>query len=203
MSTVGSICVYCGSSPGRSETYVEAGRALGRSMADAGVRLVYGGGAKGVMGAVAEGVLEGGGRVTGIIPRFLISKEASETALARLDELIVTDDMHARKHAMFERSDAFAALPGGIGTVEELVEIMTWAQLGRHRKPVVLVNIGGFWNPFLAFMDHMKAEGFLHTAHRIRPLVAETAGEVLPIIRDAAGAAEHAASGDDSVISRL
>src|SRR5690606_10075296 len=139
--SIQSVCVYCGSSPGRDETYRDAGRALGRAMARAGLRLIYGGGTRGVMGAVAEGVIEAGGAVTGIIPRFLIRKEAPEGELGYLDELIVTEDMHSRKHAMFERSDAFVALPGGIGTVEEIVEIMTWAQLGRHGKPMVLANV--------------------------------------------------------------
>ena len=108
------------------------------------MRLVYGGGTKGIMGAVADGALRAGGKVTGIIPRFLINKEATETALDRLDELVVTENMHERKHKMFEKSDAFVALPGGIGTVEEIVEIMTWAQLGHHRKPIVFANIEGF-----------------------------------------------------------
>ena len=115
------------------------------------------------MGAVAEGALQAGGKVTGIIPRFLMNKEATEHALGRLDELVVTDNMHQRKHIMFEKSDAFVALPGGIGTVEEIVEIMTWAQLGHHRKPIVFGNVGGFWNPMLALLDHMRAEGFIHT----------------------------------------
>ena len=141
MNTIRSVCVYCGSSPGRDEVYMKAGHALGRSIAEAGLRLVYGGGTKGIMGAVADGALRAGGKVTGIIPRFLINKEATETALGRLDELIVTENMHERKHTMFEKSDAFVALPGGIGTVEEIVEIMTWAQLGHHRKPIVFANV--------------------------------------------------------------
>ena len=109
------------------------------------------------MGAVAEGALRAGGKVTGIIPRFLINKEATETALDRLDELVITDNMHERKHRMFEKSDAFVALPGGIGTVEEIVEIMTWAQLGHHRKPIVFANVKGFWDPMLALLDHMSS----------------------------------------------
>jgi uncharacterized protein (TIGR00730 family) len=125
MSAIRSICVYCGSSPGRSEVYREAGLTLGRSLAESGLRLIYGGGTKGIMGAVAEGAIAAGGKVTGIIPHFLITKEATEQALVRLDELHVTENMHERKHMMFEKSDAFVALPGGIGTVEEIVEIMT------------------------------------------------------------------------------
>ncbi|SMH43794.1 TIGR00730 family Rossman fold protein [Mesorhizobium australicum] len=201
MSTIRSICVYCGSSPGRGETYLEAGRALGRSIASHGLRLVYGGGTKGIMGAVASGTREAGGKVMGIIPRFLMNKEATESALERLDELVITDDMHQRKHRMFEESDAFVALPGGIGTVEEIVEIMTWAQLGRHRKPIVYGNIGGFWNPMLTLIDHMRAEGFVHTAHLVQPLVVDTADGIVPAILDAAEPGRTA--GDEAVIERL
>jgi uncharacterized protein (TIGR00730 family) len=204
MNPIRSICVYCGSSNGRGEAYAAAGHALGRSMAEAGIRLVYGGGTKGIMGAVARGVLEEGGSVTGIIPRFLISKEAAASALGALDDVIVTEDMHTRKHAMFEKSDAFVALPGGIGTLEEVVEIMTWAQLGRHRKPIAFVNIGGFWNPMLALLDHMRAEGFVHTGHLVQPLVVDTAEAVVPaVIAQAASVAEIAAEGDTRVIDHM
>lgn len=159
-----------------------AGETLGRSIASAGLQLVYGGGAKGIMGAVAKGAKEAGGKVLGIIPRFLISKEASEAAVKSLDEVVVTDNMHQRKHMMFERSDAFVALPGGIGTVEEIVEIMTWAQLGHHRKPMVFANVNGFWSPMLAMLDHMRAEGFIHTGHLVRPLVVLEPDGVVPAI---------------------
>jgi uncharacterized protein (TIGR00730 family) len=179
---------------------VEAGRTLGADLARSGLRLVYGGGTKGIMGAVAEGTLRGGGVVTGIIPRFLISKEATEGSLQSLDELIVTEDMHARKHAMFERSDAFVALPGGIGTVEEIVEIMTWAQLGRHGKPMVFANIGGFWDPMLALIDHMRAEGFLHSAERIRLIVVERADEIVPALTAPSRPVDE---GDPAIIERL
>jgi len=182
MNEIRSICVYCGSSPGRDPLYVEAARVLGKAMAEAGLRLVYGGGGKGIMGAVAESVSAAGGTVVGIIPRFLITKEATEAALARLDELVVTEDMHTRKHRMFEESDAFVALPGGIGTLEEIVEMMTWAQLGRHDKPIVLANISGFWSPLTGLLDHMKGEGFLHTAHKIAPLVVDDAADIVPAI---------------------
>ena len=204
MTPIRSICVYCGSSTGRGDIYLAAGRALGRSMAQAGIRLVYGGGMKGVMGAVAGGVLEAGGSVTGIIPRFLIDKEAGAAALAALDEVLVTEDMHARKHAMFEKSDAFVALPGGIGTLEEVVEIMTWAQLGRHRKPIAFVNIDGFWNPMLTLIEHMRAEGFVHTGHLVQPLVIDEAEAVVAAVAtQAAALAEIAAQGDTRVIDRL
>lgn len=201
MNTIRSICVYCGSSPGRGEAYLEAGHALGRSIAAHGLRLVYGGGTKGIMGAVAAGTRAAGGTVMGIIPRFLMNKEATESALARLDQLVVTEDMHERKHRMFEESDAFVALPGGIGTVEEIVEIMTWAQLGRHRKPIVYGNIGGFWNPMLTLIDHMRAEGFVHTSHLVQPLVVDTAEGIVPAILDAAEEAGN--GGDRTVIERL
>ncbi|MBX3571146.1 MAG: TIGR00730 family Rossman fold protein [Mesorhizobium sp.] len=201
MSTIRSICVYCGSSPGRGEVYLEAGRLLGRSIASSGLRLVYGGGTKGIMGAVAAGARGAGGKVMGIIPRFLMNTEATESALARLDELVVTEDMHERKHRMFEESDAFVALPGGIGTVEEIVEIMTWAQLGRHRKPIVYGNIDGFWNPMLKLIDHMRAEGFVHTAHLVQPLVVDTAEGIVPAILEAAEPGR--AGGDSAVIERL
>jgi uncharacterized protein (TIGR00730 family) len=203
MSEIRSICVYCGSSPGRDPLYVEAAEVLGRAMAEAGLRLVYGGGGKGIMGAVAASVSKGGGTVVGIIPRFLISKEATEAALARLDELVVTEDMHTRKHRMFDESDAFVALPGGIGTLEEIVEIMTWAQLGRHAKPIVLANIGGFWTPLIRLLDHMREAGFLHTAHKIAPLVIDDAADIVPAILRMQGKPRITDEGNASVIERM
>ncbi|TKT81328.1 TIGR00730 family Rossman fold protein [Aquamicrobium sp. LC103] len=203
MNLIRSVCVYCGSSPGLNDIYMDAGYELGRSIAKAGLGLVYGGGTRGVMGAVARGTAEAGGKVTGIIPRFLMNKEATETALQRLDEVIVTEDMHARKHTMFEKSDAFVALPGGIGTVEEIVEIMTWAQLGRHRKPMVFANIAGFWNPMLHLMDHMKAEGFLHTSHLVRPIVVNEAKEIVAAILSAAASTDLPSEGDPKVIDKM
>ena len=200
MQSIKSVCVYCGSQSGNDEAYLEAARILGRDMAKAGMRLVYGGGAKGIMGAVADSVLEAGGSVTGIIPQFLIAKEASQDTLVRLSETIVTENMHERKHAMFERADAFVALPGGIGTLEELIEILTWAQLGRHEKPIVIANINGFWDPLLTLVDHMRDQGFIHTQSRVRPVVAHDASEIVAKLsryhlEEPAGAAE--------VISRL
>ncbi|MVA99649.1 TIGR00730 family Rossman fold protein [Nitratireductor sp. CAU 1489] len=202
MKRIHSICVYCGSSPGSSARYVDAGRALGAAIARAGLRLIYGGGAKGVMGAVATGAMGAGGKVTGIIPRFLMNKEATEDALAQLDELVTTEDMHQRKHIMFEKSDAFVALPGGIGTLEEIVEIMTWAQLGRHSKPIVFANLDGFWDPMLALLEHMRAEGFVHTGDRVRPLVIDRPEEIVStLIADARP--RHDMTGDRQVINRL
>lgn len=202
MNTIQSVCVYCGSSPGRDDIYLKAGHALGRSIAESGLRLIYGGGTKGIMGAVSDGALRAGGKVTGIIPAFLINKEASNAAPSRLDEMIVTENMHERKHMMFEKSDAFVALPGGIGTVEEIVEVMTWAQLGRHRKPIVFVNIKKFWDPMLMLIAHMRVEGFVHTSHLVNPLVIENAEAVVPAIMTAAANVETP-QGVGSVIGRL
>ncbi|MHA6643254.1 LOG family protein [Mesorhizobium sp. A623] len=203
MNTIRSVCVYCGSSPGRNEAYLNAGHALGRSLAKAGLRLIYGGGTRGIMGAVCEGALQAGGTVTGIIPRFLMNKEATETALGRLSELVVTENMHERKHIMFDKSDAFVALPGGIGTVEEIVEIMTWAQLGHHRKPMVFGNVNGFWDPMLALMEHMTAEGFIHTAHRVQPLVVNDPEAIVAAILTAAAQNGIPAGGNEAVVDKL
>jgi hypothetical protein len=194
-----SICVYCGSSPGNDPDYLDSGRILGRAIGEAGLRLVYGGGTKGIMGAVADGTMEAGGKVIGIIPRFLMNKEATEKALGVLDELVVTEDMHERKHRMFEEADAFVTLPGGIGTLEEVIEIMTWAQLGRHTKPIVLANINGFWDPLSTLIDHMRDAGFIHTGHRVQPLVVNTAEEIVPAIL---AAREHG-EGDEKIIERM
>jgi len=199
-SPIQSVCVYCGSSPGNDPAYLEAGKILGRSLGEAGLRLVYGGGTKGIMGAVAQGTMEAGGKVTGIIPRFLMNKEATEDALGQLDELVVTEDMHERKHRMFEESDAFVTLPGGIGTLEEVIEIMTWAQLGQHTKPIVLANINSFWNPLSTLLDHMREAGFIHTAHRVRPLIVDAPEAIVSAILAAAG--EHG-EGDARVIEKL
>ena len=146
MSKINAICVYCGSGPGTDPAFVEAARDFGKILAHSGIRLVYGGGSVGLMGAIASRCSSTAARSTGIIPEFLTAKERPRR-LAQ--ELIVTRDMHERKRTMFERSDAFVALPGGIGTLEEMVEQMTWAQLGRHKKPILIANIKGFWDPLL------------------------------------------------------
>lgn len=203
MNTIRSVCVYCGSSPGADPAYLAAGRALGRALAEAGLRLVYGGGTKGIMGAVSEGALNAGGKVTGIIPQFLITREATQAALKRLDELIVTDNMHQRKHMMFDKSDAFVALPGGIGTVEEIVEVLTWGQLGHHRKPIVFGNVKAFWEPMMAMLDHMRAEGFIHTGHLVRPLVVERVEAIVPAILTDAAKDGTPSDGTKSIIERL
>jgi uncharacterized protein (TIGR00730 family) len=200
--SIRSICAYCGSQPGRDPAYVAAGRTLGKSIADHGLRLVYGGGTKGIMGAVASGTLSGGGEVTGIIPEFLVDMEATRHSLSQLNELIITKDMHERKHTMFERSDAFVTLPGGIGTLEEIVEIMTWAQLGRHRKPMVFANIGGFWDPMLELVDHMRAQGFIHNAALVQPLVIDRIEDIVPAILEAWDN-ETVEDGEEAVIAKL
>ena len=152
-----SVCVFCGSSAGAGPAYVEAAEAMGRELAVLGVRLVYGGGNVGTMGALARAALEAGGKVTGVIPRRL--HEAVESV--ELTELVVAEDMHERKARMAEESDAFIALPGGIGTFEELFEVWAWRQIGFHEKPVGLLDVGGFYRPLLAFLGGVVREGFL------------------------------------------
>jgi uncharacterized protein (TIGR00730 family) len=201
-SPIQSVCVYCGSQPGNSPVYVEAAKLLGKSLAEHGIRLVYGGGTRGIMGTVARSVIEHGGSVTGIIPTFLIDQEASRHELGELSEVIVVNDMHERKHMMFERSDAFVTLPGGIGTLEEIVEIMTWAQIGQHTKPMVLANVDGFWNPLLSLIEHMKAEGFIHHTNLLNPLIIEQPQEIVPAIIDRAlGQAKP--EGDTAIIEKM
>ena len=183
MTAIQNVCVYCGSGPGTDPRFVAAAHAFGSILAENGIGLVYGGGSVGLMGAVAASVLAKGGRAVGIIPEFLQNRERPIVAG---QELVVTRDMHERKRLMFERSDAFVALPGGIGTLEELVEQLTWAQLGRHRKPILAVNIAGFWNPLCALLDHMKSLDFIHTAAQVNLLVTDTVEDVLPTLREAA-----------------
>jgi uncharacterized protein (TIGR00730 family) len=186
MNKIKTVCVYCGSGPGTNPRFVEAAKALGKALAEGGIRLVYGGGSIGLMGAVATSVLDHGGTVTGIIPDFLTIRE---NALKRVQELIVTPDMHERKRLMFERSDAFVALPGGIGTLEELVEQLTWQQLGRHSKPVLIANIEGFWEPLLALLAHMRATHFIRASLAVDILKAERVEDILPRLQAAAARA--------------
>src|SRR5216684_1134202 len=182
MKQIKTICVYCGSGPGTNPRFVEAAIALGKVFAENDIRLVYGGGSIGLMGAVAKSTLDHGGSVTGIIPDFL---KARENALTRVQEMIVTPDMHERKRLMFERSDAFIALPGGIGTLEELVEQLTWQQLGRHNKPILLANIDGFWEPLLALLTHMRETQFIRPTLSIDILKADQVEDILPRLRAA------------------
>ena len=182
MAPVKTVCVYCGSGFGGDPAFRQAAEALGTALAAAGIDLVYGGGDVGLMGTVARAVLAGGGHVTGIIPDFLKSREHM---LDAIQETVVVGDMHTRKRMMFERSDAFVALPGGIGTLEELVEQLTWAQLGRHRKPILLVEVAGFWKPLLTLFDHMRGHGFIRDGLELNYLVAEGAGAVVPMLQAA------------------
>jgi uncharacterized protein (TIGR00730 family) len=182
-----SVCVYCGSGPGRNPAYAAAARHLGKALAKAGIGLVYGGGSLGLMGEVAKSTLKHGGHVTGIIPTFL---SARERMLKEVTELVVTEDMHQRKMEMFRRSDAFVALPGGIGTLEELVEQLTWSQLGRHDKPIVVANIDGFWSPFMTLLKHMGEESFIRPGLEVTFNVVERAQDILPAAIEASRKAE-------------
>src|SRR5215210_4376333 len=182
-SQIRNICVYCGSNSGADPAYAQSARRLGELVAKDNVGLVYGGGSLGLMGELARSVLAHGGRVTGIIPGFLSERERM---LRDADELIVVEDMHQRKKLMFDRSDAFVALPGGIGTLEELVEQLTWAQLGRHTKPILLVSLAGFWRPLLALFEHMREQGFIRPGLELSYLVAERVEDVLPMLEAAA-----------------
>jgi uncharacterized protein (TIGR00730 family) len=183
MPNIRTICVYCGSGPGTEPIFVETAEALGREMAEHGIGLVYGGGNVGLMGTVARSVLKNGGHVTGIIPEFLKSRERM---LDDVQETIVVHDMHTRKRLMFEKSDAFVALPGGIGTLEELVEQMTWAQLGRHTKPILMLSTKGFWRPLLQLFAHMRDYGFIRPGLELNYLVAERVEEAIPMLKTAA-----------------
>jgi uncharacterized protein (TIGR00730 family) len=194
-----SICVYCGSGFGTDPAFKSAANELGKSMADAGIRLVYGGGHVGLMGEVAKAVKDNGGYVTGIIPRFLKDREIM---FEDADENIVVDDMHTRKRMMFEKSNAFVALPGGVGTLEELIEQLTWAQLGRHTKPIVIADIKGFWRPLLTLMAHMRNFDFIREGLEVNYAVAEHARDIVPMI-DAKLRHTGLSSGDALVTEKL
>ncbi len=182
MSAKPGVCVYCGSGLGANPAFGEAADALGGVIAGMGARLVFGGGARGLMGRVARATMAAGGEVTGVIPQFLIEKEGATTEWS---ELIVVADMHERKKIMFERADAFVALPGGVGTLEELVEQLTWSQLRRHDKPILLADIAGFWRPLLALMAHMRMEDFIRDGFDARYLVAEKIADVPEMLQNA------------------
>lgn len=168
LPAVRQVCVFCGSSPGIRPAYTEAARGLARALHAAGLGLVYGGAHVGLMGVIADEVLAAGGTVTGVIPRAL---EEREIAHRGLTELHVVETMHERKALMAELSDGFVALPGGMGTLEELFEVLTWGQLGMHRKPTGLLDVGGYFEPLIAFLDRMVSEGFLRPEHRALVLV--------------------------------
>lgn len=177
-----NICVYCGSGAGRNPAYAEGARSFGRILATSNIGLVYGGGSLGLMGEIARSVLEHGGHVTGIIPGFLSEREHM---LIEAQELIVVDDMHQRKQLMFAKSDAFVALPGGLGTLEEFVEQLTWSQLGRHVKPIVLANIDGFWEPLLALFERMGQQHFIRPGLELNMLLVNRIEDIVPTIRKA------------------
>ncbi|MDO8875585.1 MAG: TIGR00730 family Rossman fold protein [Pseudolabrys sp.] len=189
MAKIRKICVYCGSGAGTDPAYVAAATEFGAAMAASGIGLVYGGGDMGMMGAVADAVRRNGGSVTGIIPQFLLNKER---AGFNGEGLIVTADMHERKRKMFEMADAFVAMPGGVGTLEELVEQLTWAQLGRHKKPILIANIKEFWQPLCALLDHMKALEFIRPGLDFELLVADRIEDILPKLQKAAAAISEA-----------
>jgi uncharacterized protein (TIGR00730 family) len=177
-----NICVYCGSGAGVNPAYAEGARAFGRILAASRIGLVYGGGSLGLMGELARSVLKAGGHVTGVIPGFLSEREQM---LIEAQELIVVDDMHQRKQLMFSKSDAFVALPGGLGTLEEFVEQLTWSQLGRHTKPIVLANIDGYWEPLLALFKRMDREQFIRPGLELNMLLAHRIEDIVPTIEKA------------------
>jgi uncharacterized protein (TIGR00730 family) len=157
------ICVYCGSNPGRDARYGEAAEAVGRDLASRGIGVVYGGGDVGLMGTVADAAMRAGGEVVGVIPKALVDREIGHRGLT---ELHVVGSMHERKLLMADLADAFVALPGGVGTLEELIEVFTWTQLGLHRKPCAVLDVGGYYQHLIAFLDHAVSEGFLTPEHR-------------------------------------
>lgn len=171
-----SVCVYCGSNEGRLPVYAEAARGLGRALVERGLGLVYGGASVGIMGVLADTVLSLGGRVTGVMPEAIVRKEVAHRGLT---ELHVTSSMHERKMRMAELSDAFVALPGGIGTLEEIFEAWTWAQLGLHAKPCGLLNVAGYYDGLIAFLDHTAAERFVKAANRSMLIVSDDPSDLL------------------------
>jgi len=181
------LAVYCGSSPGADPAFAEAARALGEEMARRGIGLVYGGGRLGLMGIVADAVIAGGGETYGVIPQALIDLEVAHTGLT---EIHVVTTMHERNATMTELTDAFVALPGGIGTFDELFEAWTWNALGYHAKPFCLLNIAGFWDGMLTFLDHTTTSGFMSPARRAQLLVADGIGEAIDTLDAALASAE-------------
>jgi uncharacterized protein (TIGR00730 family) len=172
--------VYCGSSPGRDVAFASAAVEVGRRIAADGLTLIYGGGSVGLMGIVADAALAAGGRVVGVIPRSVFQREVAHTGLT---ELIEVDSMHDRKLLMFELADAFVALPGGIGTLEELTEVASWAQLGLHDKPVATLDVSGFWRPFHEFLDHIVERGLLRESNRRLIVNVDEVGGLLDVLR--------------------
>ena len=200
MSIIKRICVYCGSNPGHDPRFVAAARRFGEILAKNRIGLVYGCGSTGLMGTVARSVHEHGGDIVGVIPEFL---KAQERMFTEADEIIVTPDMHERKRIMFERADAFVALPGGVGTLEEVIEQLTWAQLGRHRKPILIANIAGFWDPLLVMFEHLQSLGFL-TSKGLAYQVTTNVDDILPTLFAAAAQVSEAEKAGEPVrVQRL
>ena len=200
MTALTSVCVYCGSGFGGDPAFARAARDLGAALGREGINLVYGGGNVGLMGTVAGAALEAGGHVTGIIPDFLKSRERM---LDAIQETIVVSDMHTRKKLMFDRADAFVALPGGIGTLEELVEQLTWAQLGQHRKPILLLSVNGFWDPLITLIEHMRGHGFIREGLDLSYLVGDDANAAVGLLRGALATAEPAPHSDALIAKRF
>jgi uncharacterized protein (TIGR00730 family) len=180
MAILRRACVFCGSRSGNNPKFIAAALELGRILAESGIGLVYGGGSKGLMGAVARGAHERGGEIIGVIPHYLRTREL-EFPLAK--EMVITRDMHERKRVMFERADAFIALPGGAGTLEELVEQLAWAQLGHHRKPVLLADINGYWRGLLAVFHSMADAGFVRADAPLSYTVCDNVADIVPTLR--------------------
>ncbi len=191
-SRIRALCVYCGSSNAVAPQHLAAAAELGRLAAGRGIEIVFGGGGAGLMGALADGALDAGGRVTGVIPEHLRDLEVHHNGVG---EMIVVDNMHTRKRRMFELSDAFCALPGGLGTLDETFEIITWKQLGLHDKPVVLVNVEGFWDPLLALLAHQLEAGYIRPRHAALYRVAEDIESVFDAL-DAAPPPSHPADSE-------
>jgi uncharacterized protein (TIGR00730 family) len=180
MEPISSLCVYCGSAVGTDPVYRESAARLGRILAENNIRLIYGGGRVGLMGVVADAVVANGGTAVGVIPEFLETREVGHRGV---NELHIVDSMHIRKNLMFEESDAFAVLPGGFGTLDEAFEIITWRQLGLHDKPIVLIDVAGYWQPLLHLMDHVIAHGLARPDIRKLYTVVSNVDEVLAAIR--------------------
>ncbi len=191
MSDISAICVFCGSRTGSDPAYENAARTLGRLMAEKGIRLVYGGGHVGLMGVIADAVLDAGGQVTGVIPDFLRRREVGRDDLT---DLVITDSMHSRKQRMFELADAFVALPGGLGTLDETIEVATWKQLGLHAKPIVILDAAGYWGALSALLTSVVKGGFAYGDIQTLWSVVDSAEQVFDAIDAAARPGPKAAS---------
>ena len=187
MGQIKKVCVYCGSGSGINPNFAKAANILGKDLAERGIGLVYGGGSLGLMGEVARATLDAGGHVTGIIPEFLSAKEHM---LRDVQELIVTDSMHERKQYMFAKSDAFVALPGGAGTLDELIEQVTWSQLNQHNKPIIIANIDNYWQPLLELLRHMSEETFIRPGLEVSFKIVDHAKDILPTAIEVASSME-------------